>query len=138
MEQFIEFAINHPLLVGSLIGLIGVMIFMELRKGGQSVSSQQLTQLMNQQGAIVLDIRDKADFTKGHIVGAINMPHAKVKDRTSELDKYKDKPIVVVDAMGQHSGTVGKILKDAEFANIQRLKGGMNTWTADSLPVVKK
>ena len=138
MEQLIEFVINHPLHVGSLAALAGALAFLEMRKGGQTISSQQLTQMVNQQNSLVLDIRDKADFGKGHIVGAINMPHAGVKDRTSELEKHKDAPIIIVDAMGQHSGSVGKTLKAASFDNVVRLQGGMNTWVSDSLPVVKK
>ncbi len=138
MEQLIEFATNHPLHVGSLAALASVLIFSEMRKGGQTISSQQLTQLVNQQNAVVLDVRDKADFSKGHIVDAINMPFATAKDHISELEKHKDAPIIVVDAMGQHSGSVGKALKAAGFSNVIRLQGGMNTWISDSLPVVKK
>ncbi|OED44109.1 sulfurtransferase [Endozoicomonas sp. (ex Bugula neritina AB1)] len=138
MEQLIEFAINHPLHVGSLVALAGALAFIEMRKGGQTISSQQLTQMVNQQKAVVLDVRDKADFGKGHIVGAINMPHAGIKDHASELEKHKDAPIIIVDSMGQHSGSVGKTLKAAGFANVIRLQGGMNTWVSDSLPVVKK
>ena len=138
MEQLIEFAINHPLHVGSLVALAGALAFTEMRKGGQSISSQQLTLLVNQQNAVVIDVRDKVDFGKGHIVDAKNMPHAGIKDRTSELEKYKDAPIIIVDAMGQHSGSVGKTLKAAGFINVIRLSGGMNTWISDSLPVVKK
>ncbi|MGI9278452.1 MAG: rhodanese-like domain-containing protein [Endozoicomonas sp.] len=138
MEQIIEFLGNHPLLVGSLVALVCVLLFTEMRKGGQSVGSQEVTQLINQQEAVVLDVREKADFGKGHIVDAISMPYGKVADRVGELNKFKDKPIIIVDAMGQHSGTVGKQLKDAGFEQVVRLKGGIGTWTADSLPLVKK
>ena len=87
---------------------------------------------------MVLDVREKADFGKGHIVDAISMPFAKVSERIGELEKYREKTIIVVDAMGQHSGSVGKTLKKAGFVNVVRLQGGMSTWTADNLPVVKK
>lgn len=138
MEQFIEFAINNPLHVGSLVALGCALAFTELRKGGQTVSTQQLTQLVNRDDALILDVRDKGEFGKGHIVGAMNIPHLKIKDRLAELEKSKEKTIIIVDAMGQHSGTVGKELKEAGMTSVVRLSGGMNTWTADSLPVVKK
>ncbi|WP_422135317.1 rhodanese-like domain-containing protein [Endozoicomonas sp. ALD040] len=138
MEQIIEFIGNHPLLVGSLVALVCALLFTEMRKGGQSVGSQEVTQLINHQGAIVLDVREKTDFSKGHIVDAVSMPYGKVAERIGELNKHKDKPIVIVDAMGQHAGTVGKQLKDAGFEQVVRLKGGIGTWTADSLPLVKK
>ena len=138
MEQLIEFIGNHPLLVGSLVALVAILMITEMRKGGQTVSSQDVTALINQQGGIVLDVREKADFSKGHIVDAVSMPHNKVTERMGELNKHKDKPIIIVDAMGQHAGSVGKQLKEAGFEQVVRLQGGINTWTTDGLPLVKK
>ena len=138
MEQFIEFVINHPLHVGGLVALASALAFTEMRKGGQSVSTAQLTQLVNRDQAVVLDVREKADFAKGHIVNAINISYLKIKERAGELEKYGEKTIIVVDAMGQHSGSVGKTLKEAGLTNVVRRQGGMNTWTSDNLPVVKK
>ncbi|MGB0360991.1 MAG: rhodanese-like domain-containing protein, partial [Endozoicomonas sp.] len=128
---------NHPVHVGALAVLIIALIITEKRKGGQSISSAELTRLVNKEFGVVLDVREKADYAKGHIVNAINIPFAKIKGHTGELDKYRDKIIIVVDAMGQHSGSVGKELKAAGFTQVVRLSGGMNTWTSDSLPVVK-
>ena len=138
MEQFIEFAMNHPLHVGGLAALVSALALTEMRKGGQSISSAHLTQLVNKEQGVVIDVREKADFAKGHIVNAINIPFSKIKERASELSGYREKTIIVVDAMGQHSGSVGKTLRVEGFANVVRLRGGMSTWTADSLPVVKK
>ncbi|WP_067516115.1 rhodanese-like domain-containing protein [Endozoicomonas ascidiicola] len=138
MEQFIEFVINHPLHVGALAALAGALAFTEMRKGGQSVSTAELTGLVNRDLGVVLDAREKADFAKGHIVNAINIPFTKIKERATELDKYREQTIIVVDAMGQHSGSVVKELKAAGFTQVVRLSGGMNSWTSDSLPVVKK
>ncbi|WP_422449938.1 MULTISPECIES: rhodanese-like domain-containing protein [unclassified Endozoicomonas] len=138
MEQFIEFIINHPLHVGALVALASALAFTEMRKGGQSVSTAQLTQMVNQDQGVVIDVREKADFSKGHIVNAINVPYTKIKERAGELEKYREKTIIVVDAMGQHSGSVGKTLKTEGFANVVRLQGGMSTWASDNLPVVRK
>lgn len=138
MEQFIEFVINHPLHISALVALASALAFMEMRKGGQTISTGQLTQLVNQDKAVVVDVREKADFSKGHIVNAINISHLKLKERASELEKHGDKTLIIVDAMGQHSGSAGKTLKAAGIANVVRLQGGMNTWTSDNLPVVKK
>ena len=137
MEQLFEFTANHPLLVGALVAIVCALLITEMRKGGQAVSSQDLTRLVNQEGAIVVDVREKADYNKGHIVDAINIPYAKLKDRASELKKHKDKPIIIVDAMGQHAGSAGKTLKESGIANVMKLKGGIGTWQADSLPLVK-
>ncbi|MDD7805808.1 MAG: rhodanese-like domain-containing protein [Endozoicomonas sp. (ex Botrylloides leachii)] len=138
MEQVIEFTLHHPFLVGVLALLICVLIFTEMRKGGQAISSHDLTKLVNQEGGVIVDIREKNDFNKGHIVDSLHIPYARLKERASELSKYQDKPLIIVDAMGQHAGMAGKILKDTGLTKVMKLKGGINTWQADSLPLAKK
>ena len=138
MEQIFEFTVNHPMLVGALVALVCALVFTEMRKGGQGVTTQDLTRLVNQQGAVIVDVREKAEFNKGHIVDALNIPFARLKDRASELLKHKDKPVIIVDAMGQHGGMAGKILKEAGIEQVMKLKGGIGTWQSDSLPLVKK
>lgn len=64
MEQIIEFIGNHPILVGALVALVCALLFVEMRKGGQTVGSQEVTQLINQKKAIVLDVREKPTSTK--------------------------------------------------------------------------
>ncbi|PJE78392.1 Thiosulfate sulfurtransferase GlpE [invertebrate metagenome] len=138
MEQYIEFITNHPVLTGTLALLVILFIVLEKRKGGQGITTAQMTQLINNEGAVVLDIREKTEFGKGHVIGAINIPSSKIKSRLSELDKYRDKPVIVVDAMGQHGGSAGKQLKEAGLTRVMKLTGGIGTWQADGLPLVKK
>lgn len=137
MEQFIDFAISHPILVGLFAVFMVLFIFTEMRKGGHTITTQELTQLFNRENGLVVDVREKATFSKGHIVGAINIPFADLKKHLPELDNYKERPVVVIDAMGQHAGTVGKQLMEAGFINVKRLKGGLNTWQGENLPLVK-
>lgn len=85
---------------------------------------------------MVLDIRPAKEFASGHIVDALNIPADKLNSRMSELEKYKGKTIILVDAMGQHSGTWGGVLKKAGF-NAAKLSGGIGSWRGDNLPLVK-
>ena len=137
MEQFFEFIGNHPLLVGAFVMLFALFIANEMRRGGRTVTAQQLVELVNRQGAVVLDVRDKQEFSAGHIVDAVNIPHAAVAARMSELKKYKTKPLVVACKMGQHAGAVGTTLRKAGFENVSRLRGGVSEWRSQNLPVVK-
>ncbi len=137
MDRVIEFALNHMALVGSFFGLLAAFLFLESRRGGLGVSSQQLTNLVNTQNALVLDVRDRKEYGQGHITESKNIPFAKLEERVSELNSHKDAPIVLVCKMGQHSGAAGKILTKHGFQNVRRLTGGISTWAADSLPLVK-
>lgn len=137
VEQIIEFVGNHPMLVGAFALLLALFVRNEVRRGGQTVTAQQLVELVNRQGAVVLDVRDKQDFNAGHIVDAVNIPHAAVAGRLGELKKYQAKPLVVACKMGQHAGSVGTVLRKAGFENVSRLRGGVAEWRNQNLPVVR-
>jgi len=66
MAQLFEFIGNHPLLVGTFVALLGLFISNEMRRGGRSVSAQQLVNLVNNSDAVVVDVRDSKEFSDLH------------------------------------------------------------------------
>jgi len=136
MALFIEFLGQQWMLTSGIIVCFIVLMKYESKKGGESLSPQQMINMVNQQRAVVVDLRDKSEFSVGHIVDAINIPSASVASRMSELEQYRDRPIVIVCKMGQHSGAAGKLLTAGGFEQIYRLDGGMMEWKNMQLPVV--
>ena len=53
------------------------------------------------------------------------------------LEKYKDKPIIVVCAAGVTAAKVASQLVKANFSQVKLLKGGMNSWTGAGLPTTQ-
>ena len=137
MEQLFTFIGNHPLLVGAFVVILILFIRNEMSRGGAAISSQKLVQLVNSENAIVIDVREANEYSEGHIVDAINIPFASFESRSDELNKHKDKPLIVACKMGQHSGSAGTILRKKGFTNVLRLTGGMAEWRGQNLPVVK-
>ena len=137
MEQLFTFVGNHPILVGTFVVLLILFIRNEMARGGATISAQELVQLVNNESAVVLDVRDKADFEAGHIVGAMNIPYSGLESRLDELKKFKDRPIVIACKMGQHAGAAGTLLRKNAFENVSRLRGGIAEWRGQNLPVVK-
>jgi rhodanese-related sulfurtransferase len=136
VAHLIEFATNHYLLAGAFVILLALLNATELSKGGRSLSTGELTALVNRDEAVVIDVRAKKDYATGHIVGALNFPQDKVLTRTSELEKYKSKTLIIVDAAGQHAGHTARELLKAGFT-AAKLSGGISSWRADNLPLVK-
>ena len=130
------FIVEQWILFSILAVLVVAFIWTESQKGGKALSHHQVTRLLNGDEAVLLDVRDKKDFDNGHIVDSINIPYAKLGERSSELEKYREKTVVVVDKLGQHAGAAGKILKDKGFT-VTRLQGGISDWISQNLPVVK-
>ncbi|KGS16243.1 Rhodanese domain-containing protein [Pseudomonas tremae] len=136
VAHLLEFATNHYLITGAFVILLALLIAYELSKGGASLSTRELTAMVNRDEAVVIDVRSKKDFTAGHIVGSLNFPQDKVLTRTVELQKYKDKTLIIVDAMGQHAGTTARELLKSGF-KAAKLSGGISSWRGENLPLVK-
>src|SRR5690606_4231958 len=115
LANLIEFASNHYVLSGLFVVLLTLLIVTELRRGGQSLSTRELTAKVNADEAVIVDVRPKKDFDAGHIVDSLNIPFDKLVNRMAELEKHKAKTIIVVDAMGQHAGSLCRELKKAGF-----------------------
>ncbi|MBT4493438.1 MAG: rhodanese-like domain-containing protein [Gammaproteobacteria bacterium] len=137
LEQIFEFIGNHVVLVSVFVFLLVAFIINEGKQGGSAITPGNLVNLVNREGAVIVDIRDNNDFGAGHIAGAVNMPFSSIESRFGELESFKENPIVLVCKMGQHAGSVGRKLKAQGFVDVRRLSGGMAEWTASNLPVVK-
>ncbi len=138
MAQFIEFIGNHWVLSTLWVVTLGAIIVYQQRSSGATVGPQQAVLLINRSDAVVVDVREKKEFESGHIVDALNIPLAKLKQRLSELKKHKDKPLIVVCKIGQHSSEAARMLKEEGYENVYRLTGGITEWKAQSLPLVNK
>lgn len=134
--DFIVFLSEQWLLVSILAVLVSALVFVEGKRGGKPLSYHQVVRHVNAGDGLILDVREAKEYKAGHIVDSLNIPHAKLAERISELEKHKDKIIIVVDKMGQHAGAAGKVLKQNGF-NVSRLQGGMSEWLGQNLPVIK-
>jgi len=130
------FVSEQWVLIGVLMGLIYLFVWSERSKGGKPITANELVAMMNADTAVLVDVRPANEFQAGHIHGAINIPHTKVDSRIGELEKSRDKILVMADHMGQHAGGAGRKFTKEGY-NVRRLSGGMGEWQAQSMPVVR-
>lgn len=136
MAQILDFLVQQWVLASALMVCVILLFRHESRKGGETLTPQQVVFKVNKEEAVIVDLRDSSEFQKGHIVDAINIPQAKLAASIHELDAYKDRPVILVCKIGQHSGAAGKQLALNGFENLSRLTGGMAEWQNSQLPVV--
>lgn len=136
MENVLIFVQQQYLLFGGLAVLIYLFMRHESVKGGRKLSCAQVVQSINSDSAIVLDVRETKEFDGGHIVDSVNLPHGKIAESIKVIEKYRQKQIIVADAVGQHSAAVVKTLT-AEGFDVVRLGGGVSEWQHENLPLVK-
>ncbi len=140
MEQVIEkFLIDNLMLVGIALASGAMLVWPMIagaRKGG-ALSTLQATQMINQKDAVVIDVRDQADYAKGHILNAKNFPDKVLGERRAELEKLKTSPIIVSDDNGQRATPAAQKLREMGLAEVFVLQGGIGAWRDAGLPVTK-
>ena len=139
MEQFVEFVGNHYILSAMWLLLFFSLVFGWLKQVASPIkqlSPQLVTQVINRQDGIVVDIREKAEFKKGHIAGAVNVPLQEIQKKAfGKLEKHRSKPIIVVCNAGMSASGAATTLFGNGFEQVHILQGGMNTWYGANLPV---
>jgi rhodanese-related sulfurtransferase len=136
MDKFILFAGNHPVLVTALMASFFLVIFSELRRkasGLINIEPADVVRLINNDG-VVIDLRNADSYARGHIVNARNMQQDELDSRTGSLDKSK--PVIAVCDNGISSTRAVNALRQQGFETVFGLKGGMNGWVQEGLPVV--
>jgi rhodanese-related sulfurtransferase len=141
MAQLLEFIGQHPVLFSALGAAVILLILNEMSHlvtGEKRLTPPEAVRLINDRHALVLDVRPPADFKKGHILNALNVPQPKLAERIGELGKDTARPIVVYCALGGVAAQAAHALKQAGFTEVYPLKGGLNSWLSASLPVTTR
>ncbi|MFP5460844.1 MAG: rhodanese-like domain-containing protein [Gammaproteobacteria bacterium] len=105
------------------------------RASGPALDTLGATRFINDSGAIVLDVREPAEFAAGHLPNARNIPLGELDKRVGDLPK--DKPVLVCCASGARSGKALSLLRQ-DGREAFNLSGGVAAWQQAGLPVVKK
>jgi rhodanese-related sulfurtransferase len=117
----------------------GMLLWPMVSGGGvENLTPSQATLLMNREDALVLDVRETGEWSSGHITGARHITLAQLEKRMSEIDKFKDRPIIVVCATGNRSSSACGQLKKRGFEKVFSLGGGISGWSEANLPLTKK
>jgi len=138
MDKLPEFIAQHPWLFLIAAVVIGLIIINEWRihtRGFVSLLPSQAVQWINQD-AKVLDIRGESVFAKGHIVNALHMPADKVAAVVKKITDKNQQLLVCCDSGYQCARVASVLVKDG-YANVATLRGGMQAWIQDKLPLSK-
>jgi len=141
VNEYVEFAQRHPILVMGFLAVLGILIWIEFGRLTRKYKQLDITQsvmLMNRDNALVLDVREDKELGDGKIQDARHIPLRDLGKRTSELEKHKNDPILVYCRSGTRSGMACNMLTKAGFSNVNSLSGGFTAWESDNKPVSKR
>ena len=136
-QQLLEFITRHWALGLAFVTLIIIGLLNEhfsQKNKPNALNTAEAISAINHDHAVIIDIRDKESFNKGHIIGSIRID----ADDTKKLEKYKKTPLVIVCVRGIMAANLAKALKKQGFTKAMTLNGGITTWQTENLPLIKK
>lgn len=135
-----KFIVEHWYLVVPMILSGAYLLWPEIQKmmgASAELGTLEAVQLINQKNAVVLDVREATEYASGRIANAKQIPLSQLASKLKELEKFKEKPIIVACRAGMRSAGAVKVLKQNAFNQVYQLKGGLTAWQQANLPLEK-
>lgn len=123
-----------------LAAVLGLGLMVQQLQAGQAVPTVDVKQaqaMVAEQGALLLDVREPAEYAAVHALNAKLIPLGEVTRHLKELENFKNKPIAVICRSGRRSAEAVGILQQAGFSQAVNVQGGTNAWLQAGLEVVK-
>lgn len=135
MWQFLQ----DNVLTVSIAFISGYMLFWSYfgnrLRGIVDVDTAGAMQLINRQNAVVLDVREQSEYDAGHVINSRLIPVGQIRERVGELEKFRERPIVVLCRSGNRSANAAAFLKKEGFTKVHNLAGGILAWQKANLPL---
>src|SRR3990167_6537909 len=140
MQEVAMFISHHALISFSFVVVVFLLLFVELirlRRKVNDLTPLEVTQLINHKRGLVVDIRSKESFQQGHIIDALLLSSREIRENFKRLDKYKERPIILVCDTGIESQKIAAILYKRGY-DTYALSGGLRAWQQAEMPLIKE
>ncbi len=135
-----EFIKQNAIYIGLALGSGLALLWPYLNRGASGVAnitSTEAVMLMNRTKPLILDVRDAAEYAAGHIQGAKHIPVGELVGRLKEIEKFKNKPVLVHCQKGMRAKSACNVLREQQFTQLHNLQGGLDSWIEAKMPLVK-
>jgi rhodanese-related sulfurtransferase len=126
---------SFPFNAGETAGVLEVVAFENPRY--RELTALQAEALIRSKAPLVLDVRTRQEYGRGHLAGSVLIPVQELQHRLGELSAYRDREILIYCATGNRSTVAAKILLDAGFMQVANMRHGIADWWRERLPIVR-
>lgn len=142
MDDILAFFLKNWALAALFLVILVITIAYELwmnsRKEEHALNPFEAIAKINRENALVIDLRNKEAYLRGHIINALNLPLAQLATQLKRLEEHRHRPAILVCAQGLDSLKAKAILNQAQlFQEIKVLSRGMAAWQEAKLPLEK-
>lgn len=135
-----NFIIKNIFIIIAIIIIIIFLIIVEFKdykykKNG--LTPQEAIRLLNNNNAIIIDLREEILFNECYILNSINVPSNKINENKNILMRYKKNLVILIENKKNDKKTIDKI-KSYGCNNIMYIIDGIEAWIKNELPVYKK
>lgn len=128
------------LLVINILLLLSSNIVWSNNIAEQVIEQSEYATFLQQDNAVVIDVRTEGEFNSGYIPGAINIPHKDIIKGRVNLEQFKGKQLLLYCHTGVRAGIALRYLVDnsqLKEKNMYYLKGDYRAWQARGKKIVK-
>ncbi|MBW2447445.1 MAG: rhodanese-like domain-containing protein [Deltaproteobacteria bacterium] len=122
----------------TLFGIVAVVLLSGCGPSDSERSSIAAAELAGriQAGSppLVLDVRTRDEYARGHIPGAVNIPHEELPSRLAELPIGSSDEMVVHCQSGRRAAIAENALRENGYTNVRDLVGHWKAWQEAGLP----
>ncbi len=140
MGELLQFLQAQWMLVLSAIVVLVLLLRGPLSRriaGIEEVDPSAAVHLINHEDAVIIDVREQEEWSRGHLPNARHIPLADLSKYMKDLEKHRGHHVICQCASGMRSARAAALLKKAGFDKIYSLKGGIHAWRGAGLPVEK-
>lgn len=140
MQEFFTFLSQHPILsvaTGLVLILALITELIRVKRKGFYLSPPEVIQMINHKNALVIDTRLLEKYRQGHIIGAISIPSSILRETPIKLEKYKEKPIIIICDTGVESIKLAATFYQRGY-DTYALSGGLAAWKKCDLPLTRE
>jgi len=103
----------------------------------KELSAAEASAFIAKENPLVLDVRTPNEYYDGRLKGAKLIPLQQLKDRISEIEAYRDKPVLVYCRSGNRSVVAAQILHGAGFKQVNHIRTGIVGWKKEGYAIEK-
>lgn len=139
-QQLIQFVFHNWYLFLALVVVLALLVapnVMQLMHGIKSLAPAQCILVINRESGVFVDVSEPTEYKTGHIPNALNVPLAVIGQGLPQLDKHKERPVIVVGRVGNQALKAATALRKRGFKSVHLLAGGLPAWEKENLPLEK-